>query len=314
MKSLQRTGTSTTARTASRSACEPPKRRRSVRTLITRAPPAAYCAASSAGSGMAARSPFDGLRRFTSAITPTPGARKAASASRAGRASSAAAFTSASGSSDSRTARSSRTPATISSSTFMSVRPRAPLPVARPSPRQSDRCTHSRGGAPTPLPGGGGSGSPGFRYPRSVEGPGSAVGSSPRSSAFQAAWARSSSVSGRRGAVGGAAPGPSSGPPHGGPRVAPSHGRPGAPPEDGEQAGADAQQPGDDGQHRPSGRDVDGHRTGSAADARHLTGGVGQPAGQRTDPRPRQQAARGGHQQADDRPARSTDRQQRDGG
>ena len=104
---------------------------------------------------------------------------------------------SASGSWASRTARSSRTPATISSSTFMSGRPRAPLPVARPSPRQPDGWTHSRGGRGAPLPGGGSSGPDGFRYGRSPVGAGSAVGSSPRSSAFQAAWARSSSVSGR---------------------------------------------------------------------------------------------------------------------
>ena len=75
----------------------PPNRRRSVSTLITRAPPAAYWTASSAGSGMSASSPLDGLRRLTSAMTPTPGARSAARASRAGRASRAAAFTSASG-------------------------------------------------------------------------------------------------------------------------------------------------------------------------------------------------------------------------
>src|SRR4051794_27838770 len=201
MKSLQSTGTSTTARTAARSACEPPNRRRSVSTLMTRAPPAAYWTASSAGSGIAARSPLDGLRRFTSAITPTPGARSAARALRAGRASRAAAFTSASGRWASRTARSSRTPATISSSTVMSDRPRAPLPVARPSPRQPDGWTHSRCALPGPLSGGSVSDPHGFRY--AGAGPaGSWVGSSPRSRAFQAAWARSSSVSGRRAAAG----------------------------------------------------------------------------------------------------------------
>ncbi|OLT22246.1 hypothetical protein BJF78_07510 [Pseudonocardia sp. CNS-139] len=40
-KSLRSTGTSTAARTAARSASEPPKRRCSVSTLITRAPPSA---------------------------------------------------------------------------------------------------------------------------------------------------------------------------------------------------------------------------------------------------------------------------------
>ena len=40
MKSLRSTGTSTAARTAARSARLPPKRRRSVSTLITLAPPA----------------------------------------------------------------------------------------------------------------------------------------------------------------------------------------------------------------------------------------------------------------------------------
>ncbi len=40
MKSLRRIGVSTLARTASRSASEPPKRRSSVRTEMTDAPPA----------------------------------------------------------------------------------------------------------------------------------------------------------------------------------------------------------------------------------------------------------------------------------
>src|SRR4051794_21146379 len=114
---------------------------------------------------MAARSPFEGLRRFTSAITPTPGARSAASASRAGRASRAAAFTSSNGSSASRADASSRTPATISSrtftappSTFASSRtspPGFPDVAQKRSPHQPDRWCHSRGGWDGARAGGG---------------------------------------------------------------------------------------------------------------------------------------------------------------
>ena len=70
---MRSTGTSTAARTASRSASEPPNRRASVRTLTIAAPPASYSRASAAGSAIGASAPFDGLRRFTSAMTWTPG-------------------------------------------------------------------------------------------------------------------------------------------------------------------------------------------------------------------------------------------------
>ena len=89
MKSLRRTGTSTAARTAARSSSEPPNRRPSVSTLITRAPPLGVLAASSAGSGIVASSPFDGLRRLTSAMTPTPGRAQRGIASRGGAAAAA---------------------------------------------------------------------------------------------------------------------------------------------------------------------------------------------------------------------------------
>ena len=49
------------ARTASRSAGEPEKRRSSVRTEIAVAPPAAYALAKAAGSGMSASAPLLGL-------------------------------------------------------------------------------------------------------------------------------------------------------------------------------------------------------------------------------------------------------------
>ena len=54
MKSLRSTGMSTAARTAARSAREPPKRRCSVSTLMQWAPPASYSRASAAGSAMSA--------------------------------------------------------------------------------------------------------------------------------------------------------------------------------------------------------------------------------------------------------------------
>ena len=53
--------------------------------------PAAYAAASAAGSGMSASAPLLGDRRLTSAITDSPGARKAGIGSRGGGSSSAAA-------------------------------------------------------------------------------------------------------------------------------------------------------------------------------------------------------------------------------
>ena len=83
-----------------------------------RAPPAAYSPASSAGSGMSASAPLDGDDRFTSAITATPGLRRAAYASIAGGAAAASSRTCSSGTCSCRAATSSRTPARISSSTF----------------------------------------------------------------------------------------------------------------------------------------------------------------------------------------------------
>ena len=70
-KSLRSTGMSTRARTASRSASEPWKRRSSVSTEMTAAPPFSYSAASAAGSLMVASAPLLGLDRLTSAITRT---------------------------------------------------------------------------------------------------------------------------------------------------------------------------------------------------------------------------------------------------
>src|SRR5882757_1049034 len=119
MKSLRSTGTDTSARTASRSASEPPKRRCSVSTLIAAAPPAAYSAASLAGSGMSASAPLLGLRRFTSAMIDTPSARKPGSGSRAGGASATRDRSSSSGISLCRWARSASTPSRIPSSTVV---------------------------------------------------------------------------------------------------------------------------------------------------------------------------------------------------
>ena len=70
------------ARTASRSASDPPKRRCSVSTVIIAAPPASYSVASAAGSAIVASWPVLGLDRLTSAITATPGPAAPQSASR----------------------------------------------------------------------------------------------------------------------------------------------------------------------------------------------------------------------------------------
>src|SRR6478735_8372689 len=123
MKSLRSSGMSTAARTASRSAREPPKRRSSVRTLITAAPPSAYCAARDAGSAMSASWPLDGLRRLTSAITLSWSRLlevppRAAQASRAGAAAAARSFSSASVTKRWRACISSLTPALMSSRTL----------------------------------------------------------------------------------------------------------------------------------------------------------------------------------------------------
>ncbi len=69
MKSLRSTGMSTAARTASRSASEPLKRRSSVSTEMQCAPPFSYSTASAAGSVIVASAPRLGLERLTSAIT-----------------------------------------------------------------------------------------------------------------------------------------------------------------------------------------------------------------------------------------------------
>ena len=45
---------------------------------MTAAPPAAYSAASTAGSGMSASAPFEGEARLTSAMTLTPPPERAA--------------------------------------------------------------------------------------------------------------------------------------------------------------------------------------------------------------------------------------------
>ena len=130
---------STRARTAARSASDPPNRRSSVRTLITRAPPSAYATASSAGSGIVASSPFDGLRRLTSAMTPIPGARSADITSRGGGAAADRRLISAKSTWASRAARSARTPSTMESRTLLPFWfiPVVPLPT-RP-------CLHSVG-------------------------------------------------------------------------------------------------------------------------------------------------------------------------
>ncbi len=69
MKSFRKIGTFTALRTASKSSSEPPKRRRSVSTLIARAPPFSYRQANRAGSEMGARDPLLGDDLLTSAIT-----------------------------------------------------------------------------------------------------------------------------------------------------------------------------------------------------------------------------------------------------
>ncbi len=115
MKSLRSTGSSTAARTAARSSSEPPKWSGSVSTEMAAAPPSAYEAATVWGSRPGAMAPADGDRRFTSAITPRPGALSASTASRGAGRSLASARNSAS---RSRTAgRRRRTDSTMGSST-----------------------------------------------------------------------------------------------------------------------------------------------------------------------------------------------------
>src|SRR6266542_4263295 len=118
MKSLRSSGTSTASRTAAKSSRLPPNHRGSVSTLTQRAPPRAYCRARSAGSGISASLPRDGEARLTSAMTPTPAARRAAYASFGGCAVAARRLICSSGTSSCRFATSSRTLARISSSTW----------------------------------------------------------------------------------------------------------------------------------------------------------------------------------------------------
>ena len=134
-KSLRSTGTSTRARTASRSARLPLNRRCSVSTEIAAAPPFSYSPASSAGSEMDASAPLLGLDRFTSAMTATASSalrrltHSSAPGTRAARSLSSSSEVVAW-----RAARSSRTPATMSSSTVIVP----PLPVSsRPLPGRS---------------------------------------------------------------------------------------------------------------------------------------------------------------------------------
>ena len=92
VKSLRSTGTPTAPRAAARSAADPPKCTSSVSTDRQVAPPVSYWAARVPGSRSAKRSPLDGDRRLTSAMTPSPSADRSASANpRAGGAAAAAA-------------------------------------------------------------------------------------------------------------------------------------------------------------------------------------------------------------------------------
>ncbi|CAB4924164.1 unannotated protein [freshwater metagenome] len=72
------------SRTASKSSREPPKRRRSVRTLTTLAPALSYTLANAAGSAIVASAPLLGDERFTSAIIDNPSELKAFMTSLAG--------------------------------------------------------------------------------------------------------------------------------------------------------------------------------------------------------------------------------------
>ena len=73
VKSLRSTGRPTAPRAAARSSGEPPKWAPSVSTDRQAAPPASYCRGHvPRDPGPAARSPFDGERRLTSAMTATP--------------------------------------------------------------------------------------------------------------------------------------------------------------------------------------------------------------------------------------------------
>ena len=129
----------------------PPKRRRSVSTLMTRAPPAAYWRGQLGGVGdvgqvaLGRAAPLDlGDDPDAGCAQRGEGVEGRAGVQRGGLAPRPAACAA------SRAARSSRTPATMSSSTLTSrgSPARSPLPVARRSPHQPDRWTHSRDAAP----------------------------------------------------------------------------------------------------------------------------------------------------------------------
>src|SRR6478672_9346727 len=133
MKSLRNTGIDTAAPTASRSSSEPLNRRCSVSTLMMRAPQSSYARASFAGSEIDASAPRDGLARFTSAITPMPGSRSAASTSSGGGALLAISLISARETTASRAATSARTPSMMESSTVAEL-----IPVVVPPVRAFD--------------------------------------------------------------------------------------------------------------------------------------------------------------------------------
>ena len=117
MKSFLNTGRSTAFRTATKSSSEPPKRRRSVRTLIAVAPPFSYREAKSAGSDIGARDPLLGEDLFTSAMSESSEVRNAEmsdlTAGATSTASNICAFESR------RDSRSSLTPSMIESRTLM---------------------------------------------------------------------------------------------------------------------------------------------------------------------------------------------------
>ena len=139
---MHSTGTSTRARTASRSANEPENRRSSVSTLITRAPPDSYSPASQAGSGIALSAPArraGPLHLGDDAHAGRTGSDAIASFAAGRRA--AAALTWANGTAASRAATSARTPTRISSRTLTLVPSSAALPAPYRPP-----------GAPRPGP------------------------------------------------------------------------------------------------------------------------------------------------------------------
>ena len=145
--SLARTGTGTAARTAARSAREPPNQCGSTSTDTIAAPPAAYARARATTSSLGdARAPAEGERRFASAMTCSPGRRSGGVASRGGAAARAArsssrrgrSASSASTSARRRSAISPRTPSRAFHPPARAARPSAALtgspPRAGPAP------------------------------------------------------------------------------------------------------------------------------------------------------------------------------------